>query len=115
MDRSLTTDRPLLERLLKYSARALAAAAAFIFAWYVFGSYRRSDSEQLTLVRYLLTTGVALGIVSFYGLILKLVYLVRKKNSRFIRGALVYLALLVLAAAVSLFTGFIISAVGGNR
>jgi uncharacterized membrane protein len=116
MARNLTTERPLLGRLVKYTVWAILLVNMLFIGLYVAGSYRgHSDASQLALVRSLLTLGVLLGIAAFYGMILDVVYALSRGNKRFLLGVLGYLGILLFAALGAMGSAFILSAVGGNR
>ncbi|MDR2182351.1 MAG: hypothetical protein LBN92_06715 [Treponema sp.] len=116
MTRNLTTERPLLGRLVKYTVRAVLLVNLFCIGLYVTGSYRgHSDASQLALVRSLLTLGVLLGTAAFYGMALDIVYIFSRGDKRFLPGVLGYLGILVFGALTAVGSAFILSAVGGNR
>ncbi|MDR1306896.1 MAG: hypothetical protein LBK74_04920 [Treponema sp.] len=107
---------PLLGKLVKYTVWFIGAAVLALAACYAAGSYRKAGGEiQLLLVHFSLILSLLLIISSFYGMVLDVVYAVKRKRAAYLLGVLGYTALMALGALVLLGASFIIGAVGGNR
>ncbi|MDR2661895.1 MAG: hypothetical protein LBC31_02735 [Treponema sp.] len=130
MRRNLTTDprrrgpggrawsiaEPLLGKLIKYTVWVIGLAALGLAACYAAGSYRKTGGgAQLLLVRFSLVLSLLLIISSFYGLVLDVIYAVKRKRAAYLLGVLGYASLMALGALLLLGASFIIGAVGGNR
>jgi hypothetical protein len=112
--RAWSLAEPLLGRLIKYTVWAIGAAALAAAACYAAGSYRKTGG-QLLLVRFSLILSLLLIISSFYGLVLDIVYAVKRKKAAYLLGGLGYTALMALGALLLLGAAFVTGAVGGNR
>ena len=109
------TAKPLLGKLVKWTAWAVLALILTVAVLYTVGSYRKaSDDSQLALVRISLVLSLLLIISSIYGIILDLFYAVRRRRLRYLTGVLGYILVAAFGALIALGSAFIIGAVGGN-
>jgi hypothetical protein len=115
-DKAWSIAKPLLGKMIKYTAWSIGVLVLVVIACYAVGSYRRSaENAQLFLVRFCLILSLLLIISSFYGLVLDVIYALKRRRAAYLLGVLGYMALMTAGAAVLLGTAFIIGAVGGNR
>jgi hypothetical protein len=107
---------PLLGKMIKYTVWFIGIVTLALTAGYAAGSYRKTGgATQLLLVRFSLVLSLLLIISSFYGLVLDVIYAIKRKRAAYLLGVLGYTALMALGALLLLGMSFIIGAVGGNR
>lgn len=107
--------RPLLGILVRWTVWTILALNLVTVLLYVIGSYQRApDSYQLALVRVCLVLSLLMIISSFYGIILDIYYMLRRRRKAYLFGILGYVMVIALGAALALGAAFILGAVGGN-
>jgi hypothetical protein len=115
MKENLTTAKPVLALLVKWTVGVILFVTVVIIILYCVGSYSHAaDSAQLGMVKSLLFVGVLLGVSSFYGLILDLWYALRRKNPAYVAGIIGYALLLIFGTLSAMGAAFILSAVEGT-
>jgi hypothetical protein len=104
-----------LNKLIKWTARALLALDIIIIILYIAGSYKKSSNEtQLLLVRICLIVSLLMFISSLYGIFLNLYYLAKEHRLAHLAGIAGYSLIIALGAMLALGAAFIIGAAGGN-
>ena len=107
--------KPLLGKLVKWTAWTVFALTLLVVILYIEGSYQKtSDDAQLALVRICLILSLLLIIAAAYGLILDVFYIFRKRKPSYLIGIAGYIFLMVLGVLLALIAAFIIGAVKGN-
>ena len=107
--------KPLLGKLIKWTAWTVFVLNLAVVTLYVIGSNKMSSDEaQLALVRICLILSLLLIISSAYGLILDIFYVFKKRKASYLIGVAGYIFLMILGVLLALIAAFIIGAVKGN-
>jgi hypothetical protein len=115
LSETLAIVSPFLNKLIKWTVRALLALEIIIIIIYIAGSYKKSSNgTQLLLVRFCLIVSLLMFISSLYGILLNLYYLVKNHRLAHLAGIAGYSLIIALGAMLALGAAFIIGAAGGN-